>query len=280
MTWLRLDTDAARTGVAGDLAKDLNLQPMHAFGHYVAAISGFGDHQADGVVASVSDDTLEDWALWRGKRGRFASAFRARCTADGQGKDPIGVVRGWWRQDALLRKQAKDNQRPPSHLRQFPPDSPGGITEIPPTFPHDSPGGDGGRRTEYGNEEIPTSLQGRLVARLIGHPSRYAVVSFLENLPPTQSVDGWAGCLLGCLDGLGLERNRKATVEDLAAACGDYQGTNPVKWGFPHFRGFVDRVVDKRHRPERRTSPRGERRTTTERAMDAAAEFAAKDDHE
>lgn len=267
MTWLRIDTDAARSGVAGDLARDLGIKPMLALGHYVAAILGFGEHQPDGVVASVDDHTLENWAFWKGKEGRFAAAFRARCTSDGSGKDPVGVVRGWWRQDALLRKQAKDASRPPSHLRHSP-DIPAGESGA-------ILGGDGVRSTEDVDEKIPSSTPhpGRLMAKLVGHPARYAVVEFLEAVPETQSLAAWSLCLNGCLEGMGMQQSRRATVDELAAACNDYRGASPEKWGVTHFRSFVDRIVAKRFR-SKAADIRLPKASVTDRAVAAAKAFA------
>lgn len=278
MTWLRLDTDAARSGVAGDLAKDLGLPPMHAFGHYVATISGFGEHQQDGVVAVVADDTLEGWALWKGKAGRFAKAFRARCTADGQGRDPAGVVRGWWRQEALLRKQIKDNSRLPSHLRnrEFPQDSP----EIPAGessgFPRNSPGGDVDVVTVTERDTDYNGLRGRLMKSLVGHAMRYTIVGFLDSLPPGENVDAWAGVLGGCLGGLGTAQGRQATVEDLAAACLHFGTVPPRGWKPAHFVSWVDRIIEKRRRPPSSSAP-SSRQT---REIEAAAAFVAKGEPE
>ena len=263
MTWIRVDANASRTGVAGDLAIELGIPPMKAFGHYVAALGGFAESRPDGYVSLASDLDLETWGHWDGRRGRFAAAFRKRCTADGSGKDQEGQIRGWWRQVALLRKQEVDRKRPPSHLRN----SPANPDEFPPG--NRNGGGDG---TEDGTERTtpPTGLPGRLVARLTGNPSRYAVMALLENLPPHENHAAWSGCLLGCLDGMGLQSGRAATVDELGAACTDYLKTPPAGWGLMHFRSFVDRIVRKR---DRKAAPSGS--SHTERTLAAAAAFAA-----
>jgi hypothetical protein len=115
VTWLRWDTDAAFSDVVGDLVSDLRLHPAQVFGHYVATCLGFGQHRPDGIVTTVSDAALEGWARWTGKAGRWAAAFRARCV------DPDGVIRGWWRNSALLRKQEMDakKRKPPKNPRGF-----------------------------------------------------------------------------------------------------------------------------------------------------------------
>lgn len=244
MTWLRWDVETPHADVVGDLAEALDISEAQALGHYFACCSGFGAHRKDGQVNAINDTTLERWALWTGKRGRFATAFRVRCT----GED--GAVRGWGRQRAVIRKQTTDASRPPSHLR--------GSPELPAREvggnPRGNMEGDGGRRTEdgYGDELLrPTDPRARLLARLAEEPGRHVVIDFLERMPADQKLASWEATLLGCLDGLGTAQGRVATVGELAAACTDYLASAPEKWGLLHFRSFVDRVVAKRFRPER-----------------------------
>jgi hypothetical protein len=109
-----------------------------------------------------------------------------------------------------------------------------------------------------------------LAEKLTGHPFRYAIVGFLESLPPGQPFDKWALTLNGCLEGLGLEQGRRASVEELATACNDYLGAAPAEWGIPHFRSFVDRVVAKRYRPRKSGIKTA---GYAERTLAAAAEF-------
>lgn len=117
MTWLRWDTDAPRADSIGHLSDDLGVPVPYAFGLYAGCCFGFGDHRKDGRAAAVSDTSLEQWAGWSGKRGRFAAAFRARCV------DPdTGTIRGWWRQRKLMEKQEADRQRrkPPKNPQKTP----------------------------------------------------------------------------------------------------------------------------------------------------------------
>ncbi len=284
MTWLRWETGAASSGVAGELAQALGIRIADAFYHYFRSVSAFGEHRRDGMVTEVSDDQLEEWAGWRGRRGRFAAAFRARCTSDGTGKDREGQVRGWWRQEALLRKQERDNARPPSHLRgadEYPPDSP----DIPAGESRgksgDSRGGDGDG-DEDGNGTTSSPPPGRpgrtadrLLPRLVGERGRYAVIGFLDRVPEPQ-FRGWQDLLAGCLDGLGLVQGKAATVSELAAACNDYAEKVPLeRWDFDHFRSFVDRLVKRRMRGERNGSAR-HRETRADRAVRAVQKFVAR----
>lgn len=112
MTWLRFDTDAPQSDVVGTLADHTGIPIAQAFGCYVACCLGFGAHRPDGRADQVSDLTLEQWALWTGKRGRFAAAFRARCVAEN------GIIRGWWRQEKLIQRQHEKNHRPGQSARK------------------------------------------------------------------------------------------------------------------------------------------------------------------
>lgn len=257
MTWTRWDTEAPHSDVVGYLAEALHVRQAEAYGLYNACCQGFAKHRADGLVSEVPDTSIERWAMWEGKKGRFAAAFRARCVSEGGGKDPAGTIRGWWRQAALLTKQAKDAQRPPSHRRDHPDGSREEISGEPAREsggnPRGNSDGDGGRRTEDVDETISSILPARLLTKLVGHPARYAITGFLDGLPPGQTLEAWGMCLNGCLEGLGTEQGRKASVDELAAACNDYRSTPPASWGIPHFRSFVDRIVAKRFRPQRRS---------------------------
>jgi hypothetical protein len=54
-----------------------------------------------GDLSEVSDATLEMWALWRGKRGVFAKAFRLQLC------DANGVVRSWEKHNGGPLRDAK-----------------------------------------------------------------------------------------------------------------------------------------------------------------------------
>lgn len=105
MTWIRWECDTSTGDAVMDLAEALNIEPALAHGLHVGACCGMGRHQPDGHLTEVTDTALEQWALWRGKRGRFAQAFRARCM------DERGDLRGWWRQEALMKKRDNDRKR-------------------------------------------------------------------------------------------------------------------------------------------------------------------------
>jgi hypothetical protein len=106
MPWIRWECSTRSHELIGQLAEELKVRRAEAVGLYVNTCCGFGEHRQDGDAATVTDATLEAWADWQGKPGKWAGAFRTLCLEDG------GQVRGWWRQEALLRHQEQKRQRP------------------------------------------------------------------------------------------------------------------------------------------------------------------------
>jgi hypothetical protein len=141
VTWLRWDVETPQSDVVGYLATALNCGTAQALGHYFACCSGFGQHRPDGLVSEVTDATLEHWALWIGRKGRFATAFRARCV----GED--GAIRGWWRNRAVIRKQENDRKKPDGRKGHHSAESPESTAEIP-------------RGSRGGNETTTTTPSG------------------------------------------------------------------------------------------------------------------------
>lgn len=280
MTWTRWDVKAPRHRIVGRLAKALGVRMAEAMGLWFNTAQAFAENHRNGRADEIEDAQIEAWAMWQGKPGKFAPAFRKWCVGDGSDSDnPAGVIVGWWRQDALLRKQLRDSLRLPSHLREQ--EFPRGNEEgIPAGFPSDERE-EKVRVTEDGNEKpnltpsqpsLPARLAKRL-AGLAGHAAEPVIAEFLEHSPPKERTS-WVACLLACLDGLGLQAGRAATIEELAAACGDYLKTPAGQWGLPHFRSFVERQVAKRYRSAPYSSSPGRRGGKTARQVAAAKKFA------
>lgn len=111
MTWIRWECETPDSDVVRFLSRELGLKAVHALGHYNAMCCGFGAHQPDGSLTTTSDDDLERWAQWDGRRGRYASAIRRWCAqAAAHGGSP-DELRGWWRQRARLAKQERDRHK-------------------------------------------------------------------------------------------------------------------------------------------------------------------------
>jgi hypothetical protein len=105
ITWVRIDR-----GIAGDpkvhqMADGLTLDVPTVVGHLTLVFAQMAEHARDGNVAVVPDAALEAWAYWRGRRGKFAAAFRTTFAAE-------GVVTGWDRHNgAAIAKAEKDAAR-------------------------------------------------------------------------------------------------------------------------------------------------------------------------
>lgn len=106
---------------------------------------------------------------------------------------------------------------------------------------------------EKGSGEKPTgAIFARLLTKLGRHPSRFAILDLLtEHLPPDRDPDTWAGLMIGCLDGMALQRGTKATIDELAAACLEYPGIKQCGWSPAHFLASVNRTVTRLRKPDR-----------------------------
>jgi hypothetical protein len=86
--------------------EELRLRQAEAVGYLVMLWGGCALHQEDGCVAHCSDEQIEAWANWRGRRGRFAAFIRAHHV------DESGVLNEWpdWA-GKLSVQRAKDRER-------------------------------------------------------------------------------------------------------------------------------------------------------------------------
>lgn len=211
MTWIRWDTATPRADVVGFLADRLALEPALALGLYNAMCCGFGDHQVEGRLDQVPDATVEAWAMWRGRRGRFAAAIREWCAkSEETGGDP-GELRGWWRQQALLRKQQKDAGRPDGRTKSHPPGDNGKSPVNPPGDLRESPANPTGATNERTND-------GRTDAFAGNYPAAVA-----EALRPAFSITpGHAGKLLATAQATDHPMVREYGIDLLVKAAGAY----------------------------------------------------------
>lgn len=98
--WIRVDADTADNPKVGRFAAKLGLSVEAAVGHLVRVWGKMAEQNSDGKLAGVRGITIESWANWRGKKGRFADAFRRTFVVKG------GIVKGYGeRQGKLILKQ-------------------------------------------------------------------------------------------------------------------------------------------------------------------------------
>lgn len=112
MTWIRVDSTLPSEAFIGHLAEALGVKIPTAVGMYVSTVLGFAEYEKTGIAANVTTSSLEQWARWPGKPGRYAAAFRKHCveTRDDQ-PDRKGTCKLWWKQEALLAKALRDAAR-------------------------------------------------------------------------------------------------------------------------------------------------------------------------
>jgi len=228
-------------------------------------------HRADGRVGEVSDELLEQWAMWRGKPGRFAAAFRERCV------DESGNLRGWWRNEGVLREQERSRRKPvrPNGLPENPRGEsrqiPAGILRGTPTNPR----GDSPRIRYVDGTELqhpsPREAVPGFAALLTRLPdtggARVAVTEFCEASPGT-SVRGWVAVLSACLDGLDTPAGQPVDPERLATVCRDFLTKPGADWNARYFRACLAPEAPRPSRPGRGVT---QREAAT---LDAARAFA------
>lgn len=100
MNWIRIAVKIKNDPRIGALAAACRIRVEHAVGLVTCALTEFPDHARDGDVSTVPDVVLEQWALWGGKVGVFAAAFRAHLC------DGAGVVRAWERHNGAAIREA------------------------------------------------------------------------------------------------------------------------------------------------------------------------------
>lgn len=104
--WIRVVSHLSRRKVAQKLAPLCRGDRQKAAGVLVDFWSGVSEFAQNGFVHDVDDDTIEDWANWKGRRGLFAQWVRE------QHMDEEGRVPHWDEyQGALETRKEKDRQR-------------------------------------------------------------------------------------------------------------------------------------------------------------------------
>lgn len=107
MDWIAVDTGASRDLRVHAFAEEIRVPKLTALGHLVCVWSALAEQSDErGNLAAISDALLEEWAMWRGRKLRFAKAFRAAF----QQED--GTLRGWEKRNgAFIRKARIEAER-------------------------------------------------------------------------------------------------------------------------------------------------------------------------
>lgn len=106
MNWICIAVGIMRDPSVIALAEAVGVSVPTTTGHLVGVLTAMPEGAITGDLSAVSDATLEQWAMWRGPKGKFARAFRAQlCTEQ-------GVVRSWEKYNgSAWRKLKADRER-------------------------------------------------------------------------------------------------------------------------------------------------------------------------
>lgn len=104
--WIRVHANLAARPIVMRAADELHISLNEAIGLLVRFWGSMSQHGNNGQVEGVKDITIETWAGWRGKRGRFAEFIRSAHT------DNEGRVKEWDDYNGKLEdRRAKDRER-------------------------------------------------------------------------------------------------------------------------------------------------------------------------
>jgi hypothetical protein len=99
MNWIRIATGISDDPEVGRIADACGIPIAYAVGCVVSLLCRLPEHARTGDVSTVPDRTLEQWALFEGKRGTFAKAFREHLCEG-------GVVKAWERHNGAAIREA------------------------------------------------------------------------------------------------------------------------------------------------------------------------------
>jgi len=108
VNWIRIAVGIGRDPSVIALSRALGVSTPLTTGCCVLVFAEIPSVSRGGDLSGVSDDAIEAWAQWPGKRGKFAAAFRSHLCTD------EGVVRSWEKHNgAAIREsdKAKDRMR-------------------------------------------------------------------------------------------------------------------------------------------------------------------------
>lgn len=106
MNWIRISVGISEDPRTHQLAESLGVRVAEAGGLMVFVLTKFPAHAPTGDLAKVPDSLLELWAVWEGKRGVFAKAFRETFL------DATGRWASWDKHNGkALQKLDRDRER-------------------------------------------------------------------------------------------------------------------------------------------------------------------------
>lgn len=223
MNWIKIATGIANDDKVRDIATACRVRHAEAVGLVTCVLTSLPRLAPDGDITRVADVQLEGAAMWEGKRGAFAKAFRAAWCVD-------GVVANWEKWNgAAMREFARDRKRKKEwYDRQKNAQESAGFSA------GESDGNSDGvstakkveGRSNYGNYEQreedtpcpPPPVFTEAVAWVA--PRGHDALARLLSAVSEPSV--WVGILRGYASGLSMDQGKPCDPERLAVAIEDF----------------------------------------------------------
>lgn len=225
MNWIKVAVGISRDESVLAIADRLGVSVPTTTGYVVLVYTALAEGCVSGNLSNTTDSTIERWAQWNGKRGKFAEAFRAElCT-------PEGLVRSWEKYNGgALRELERDRERKKAERAAEkarkqsdgrPSDDSRTSDQCPPLEE---------KRGEERREELPShsssdgeegrwSLAFASIAPCVAPVGHDALRELLRHV---QQPETWAGIIRGCASGQSMPEARPASAERIAAAVQDF----------------------------------------------------------
>jgi hypothetical protein len=251
VTWIRVETQVARSRLVDVLRTFLGLSKIEAVGAVVCLWCECTNAANGGYIGELSDAWIEDAAGWTGAPGKLAAVIRERHLSDGRIKDwdeYQGVLETRRATDAARKRAEREAER----LRT----SNGQPTGRPPdVLPKsgcdvDVDGNDTKRQTKLGapRARAHEANADALVAKLGGPDganldrARAAVEKFLAALPDSESPVKWVQTLdVNVLGGLQMPAQKEPRAEHVLIALEQWD-VSGKRLTVANFASFVERV--------------------------------------
>lgn len=289
--WIRVHANLAARPVIRRAVVALGVEKHKAMGLLVQFWGAVSQHTVNGDIRDVPDSDIEEWAGWKGKRGKFAVFVRS------QHADAGGRVNEWDEYAGSLElRRAKDRLRQEERRRRIQEErerlsrglshgaSRGGHADAPrdvawtvagSVTQESVPARAGApvtRRDDTKRDERDTAHQSSsqpirenaLAERLPTVAGRNALAAVLKSAGETSGIAEELEMLLGGHRG----QHVQPTLEQLDVALSDYvtNGMSDGRWNAAHFRGCIKRAM----RPDDELRPNGgQRPTKTQQALSA-----------
>jgi len=233
------------------IAEACRVRPAEAIGCIVNVLVELPAQARDGDVSQFPDRLLEQWAMWEGKRGVFAAAFRAHMV------DDAGVVRSWEKHNGAAIREADAKKTAAAEWRKKQKE---GHTVGPTNPPQNA------LREAQRTHSVPHNVTGRDVTTNYSPKTKVGSNSQLRDIDEAFSISGpvvsahahdalrkllaaqpdpetWARIIVAYASGQSADGGRPTDAGRLAAAVQDYvaQGKH-VNGNTGLFRGFVKRA--------------------------------------